>query len=497
MSRRNLGADKAAANQQVIKNLLKLPTNKMCADCKRNKLPRWASWNLGVFICIRCSGIHRGMGTHISRVKSVDLDTWTDEQLQSMVKWGNGRANKYWEANLAPGHVPSESKIENFIRTKYESKRWVMEGGIPDPSTLDDSDDDVPLKVVQQKLEARQSASPPPPPKAPPKPINLFDDDDSAPPAPSKPATTASQPRSASAQQQTKPADSLLGLDFFAAAPEPTPRAASATPEVAKPANDSRADMSSLRSSILSLYSSPPPRPTQSPSPALGYNHQPVQQPVQQQRSAFGDLNDAFGGLSLAPTATTAPAYGGAASPPPFQPAQEAPKPSPFASLASGGFFSTTPATAAKPAAAKPSSGFGDLFSLAPATTSPPPATTSSNNVFNLTPSQPAKPVTTTNTSSGFSAFDSDPWASAAPTKPAPAPAAVPAPAVSSNDIWGGQSSSMNAWASPAPAAAPKPAPVVKDDDDWGNFSSSTTAAAPAPAGNNGFDEDLFGNVWK
>lgn len=35
------------------------------------------------------------MGTHISRVKSVDLDSWTDEQLQSMLKWGNTRANKY------------------------------------------------------------------------------------------------------------------------------------------------------------------------------------------------------------------------------------------------------------------------------------------------------------------------------------------------------------------------------------------------------------------
>jgi hypothetical protein len=42
----------------------------------------------------RCSGIHRGMGTHISRVKSVDLDSWTDEQLQSVLKWGNARANK-------------------------------------------------------------------------------------------------------------------------------------------------------------------------------------------------------------------------------------------------------------------------------------------------------------------------------------------------------------------------------------------------------------------
>jgi hypothetical protein len=49
---------------------------------------------------------------------------------------------RYWEAKLASGHVPSESKIENFIRTKYESKRWAMEGPIPDPSTLDAEGDD-------------------------------------------------------------------------------------------------------------------------------------------------------------------------------------------------------------------------------------------------------------------------------------------------------------------------------------------------------------------
>lgn len=68
------------------------------------------------------------MGTHISRVKSVDLDAWTDEQLQSVLRWGNSRANKsvttlswfsgystrlttarYWEAKLAAGHVPSET----------------------------------------------------------------------------------------------------------------------------------------------------------------------------------------------------------------------------------------------------------------------------------------------------------------------------------------------------------------------------------------------------
>uniref|UniRef100_A0A8D2MHP5 Arf-GAP domain-containing protein n=1 Tax=Zonotrichia albicollis TaxID=44394 RepID=A0A8D2MHP5_ZONAL len=44
--------------------------------------PRWASWNIGVFICIRCAGIHRNLGVHISRVKSVNLDQWTQEQIQ-------------------------------------------------------------------------------------------------------------------------------------------------------------------------------------------------------------------------------------------------------------------------------------------------------------------------------------------------------------------------------------------------------------------------------
>lgn len=44
--------------------------------------PRWASWNTGVFICIRCAGIHRNLGVHISRVKSVNLDQWTPEQIQ-------------------------------------------------------------------------------------------------------------------------------------------------------------------------------------------------------------------------------------------------------------------------------------------------------------------------------------------------------------------------------------------------------------------------------
>jgi stromal membrane-associated protein len=120
---------------QILRECLQQPENKYCADCKK-KDPRWASWNLGIFVCIRCSGTHRSMGTHISRVKSVDLDTWTPEQVENMVRWGNAKANIYWEANLKLGSYPPESNIDQWIRSKYEMKRWATKGPIPDPNTL-------------------------------------------------------------------------------------------------------------------------------------------------------------------------------------------------------------------------------------------------------------------------------------------------------------------------------------------------------------------------
>ncbi|XP_048453029.1 stromal membrane-associated protein 1-like [Rhincodon typus] len=89
--------------------------------------PRWASWNLGVFICIRCAGIHRNLGVHISRVKSVNLDQWTPEQIQCMQDMGNTKARHFYEANL-PEHFrrpQTDQAVEFFIRDKYEKKKYV------------------------------------------------------------------------------------------------------------------------------------------------------------------------------------------------------------------------------------------------------------------------------------------------------------------------------------------------------------------------------------
>ncbi|GES90446.1 ArfGap-domain-containing protein [Rhizophagus clarus] len=147
----NRTADKSLNQKhaKILKTCLDRPENKYCADCKK-KDPRWASWNLGIFVCITCSGTHRSMGTHISRVKSVDLDTWTPEQVENMVLWGNAKANLYWEANLE-NKRPPESNIDSWIRRKYEMKNWVKSREIPDPKTLGEQNSEDSKQEVKPK----------------------------------------------------------------------------------------------------------------------------------------------------------------------------------------------------------------------------------------------------------------------------------------------------------------------------------------------------------
>ncbi|XP_069394406.1 stromal membrane-associated protein 1-like isoform X10 [Paralichthys olivaceus] len=112
-------------HQAILSTLLREDDNKYCADCEA-KGPRWASWNLGVFMCIRCAGIHRNLGVHISRVKSVNLDQWTSEQIQSMVDMGNSRARQLYEAHLPESfrRPQTDQAVEVFIRDKYERKKY-------------------------------------------------------------------------------------------------------------------------------------------------------------------------------------------------------------------------------------------------------------------------------------------------------------------------------------------------------------------------------------
>uniref|UniRef100_A0A3B4B2J4 Arf-GAP domain-containing protein n=1 Tax=Periophthalmus magnuspinnatus TaxID=409849 RepID=A0A3B4B2J4_9GOBI len=112
--------------QSVLNSLLALDENKFCADCE-SKGPRWASWNLGVFVCIRCAGIHRNLGVHISKVKSVNLDQWTEEQVQCVQEMGNAKAKRLYEAFLPEcfQRPETDQSAEIFIRDKYEKKKYM------------------------------------------------------------------------------------------------------------------------------------------------------------------------------------------------------------------------------------------------------------------------------------------------------------------------------------------------------------------------------------
>ncbi|CAK7327895.1 unnamed protein product [Dovyalis caffra] len=121
-SKASVSRELNARHTKILEGLVKLPENRECADC-HSKAPRWASVNLGIFICMQCSGIHRGLGVHISQVRSTTLDTWLPEQVAFMQSVGNRRSNSYWEAELSPNF--DRSGIERFIHAKYGEKRWV------------------------------------------------------------------------------------------------------------------------------------------------------------------------------------------------------------------------------------------------------------------------------------------------------------------------------------------------------------------------------------
>ncbi|XP_067356009.1 arf-GAP with GTPase, ANK repeat and PH domain-containing protein 1 isoform X2 [Channa argus] len=112
----------------ALQSIRSIRGNSRCADCEAQN-PDWASLNLGALICIECSGIHRNLGTHLSRVRSLDLDEWPLELIKVMSAIGNELANSVWEANaqgrLKPGPDASREERERWIRAKYEQRLFL------------------------------------------------------------------------------------------------------------------------------------------------------------------------------------------------------------------------------------------------------------------------------------------------------------------------------------------------------------------------------------
>lgn len=123
-----MATDTAALEREVIKFSKDVDQdNTRCFDCQ-DPHPQWASANNAVFLCIRCAGVHRGFGTHISFVRSLSMDTWKQVQVKKMKLGGNKRFREflqnYQEADEGGYHegMGAHEKYHSWAATQWREK---------------------------------------------------------------------------------------------------------------------------------------------------------------------------------------------------------------------------------------------------------------------------------------------------------------------------------------------------------------------------------------
>ncbi|CAL8328816.1 unnamed protein product [Lota lota] len=117
-------------NKKILLDLMKQPGNHLCADCGAPD-PDWASYVIGIFVCLNCSGTHRDLPA-VSRVKSIHLDYWEDSLVEFMREKGNTSSNAVFEKCVPAFFYQPQQKDcvvlrDQWIRAKYERREFTGE----------------------------------------------------------------------------------------------------------------------------------------------------------------------------------------------------------------------------------------------------------------------------------------------------------------------------------------------------------------------------------
>ncbi|XP_062868619.1 arf-GAP with coiled-coil, ANK repeat and PH domain-containing protein 2-like [Trichomycterus rosablanca] len=154
--------EKSVKGEGALQKVMAIAGNNVCCDCGQPE-PKWASINLGITLCIQCSGMHRSLGVHFSKVRSLTLDTWEPELLKLMCELGNDVMNRIYEARreelgaTKPQPGDSRQDVESYIRAKYVDRRFIRRP----------SEEDLKLKVTALSVQRKRLSSSSETPQAP------------------------------------------------------------------------------------------------------------------------------------------------------------------------------------------------------------------------------------------------------------------------------------------------------------------------------------------